>query len=139
MSDDSQRTPLLERFYQQYVEQQQSATFIMQVSATYLPGTLERLARCGSRATRRAAVLALGLVGDYEANAVLGEALHDADRGVRTFAENALRSVWRRLGTEEQQQLLATAIRANGARHFPTAIARCGEWRRPGGPAGREG
>ena len=127
MSDDSPRTPLLERFYQQYVEQQQTATFIMQISATYLPGTLERLAKCGSRSTRRGAVLALGLVGGYESNAALGEALHDADRGVRTFAENALRSIWRRLGTQEQQQLLDAAIRANNARHFPSAIARCRE------------
>jgi tetratricopeptide (TPR) repeat protein len=127
VSDDSQRTSLLERFYQQYVEQQQTATFIMQVSATYLPGTLERLTKCGSRSTRRGAVLALGLVGGYESNAALGDALHDADRGVRTFAENALRSVWRRLGTAEQQQRLAAAIRANGARQFPSAIARSGE------------
>ena len=127
MSDDSPRTPLVERFYQQYVEQQHSATFIMQISATYLPGTLERLAKCGSRATRRGAVLALGLVGGFESNAALGAALHDADRGVRTFAENALRSVWRRLGTQEQQQTLAAAIRANGARQYPSAIARCGE------------
>lgn len=127
VSDASRRRPLLEQFYQQYVEQQQTATFIMQVSATYLPGALERLAQYGSRTARRGAVLALGLVGGFESNAVLGEALNDADRGVRTFAENSLRSVWRRMGTGEQQQLLTAAIRANGARQFPTAIARSSE------------
>ncbi|HXT57481.1 MAG TPA: tetratricopeptide repeat protein [Pirellulales bacterium] len=127
MSDASARKPFLERFYQQYLEQQQTATFIMQVSATYTVGTLERLVRRGSRTTRRAAALALGLIGDYQSNAVLGEALNDVDRGVRTFAENALRTVWRRIGNDEQQRLLEAAIRANGARHFLAAIARAAE------------
>ncbi len=88
MSDATSRTPLLEAWYQQYLERQDSATFIMQVSATYLIGTLERLTQSESRMSRRAAVLALGLIGDYESNAVVGEAMRDEDRGVRTLAEN---------------------------------------------------
>jgi tetratricopeptide (TPR) repeat protein len=127
VSDASSRTPLLEAWYQQYLERQDSATFIMQVSATYMIGTLERLTQSESRMSRRAAVLALGLIGDYESNAAVGETLRDEDRGVRTLAENALRSLWRRVGGRQQQDLLAAAIRANSGRHYASAIARAGE------------
>lgn len=127
MSDTPSRTPLLEAWYQQYLERQDAPTFIMQLSGVYMIGTLERLAHSESRNSRRAAVLALGLIGDYESNAVLGEALRDEDRGVRTLAENSLRTIWRRLGSRQQQDLLAAAIRANAGRHFASAIARAGE------------
>lgn len=127
VSDASPRTPLLEAWYQEYLERHDTAAFMMQISSTYLVGTLERLACAGSRMSRRGAVLGLGLISDYASNQALGEALQDEDRGVRTLAENALRSIWCRLGTRQQQDLLAAVIRANSARHFPSAIARAGE------------
>jgi predicted O-methyltransferase YrrM len=40
---------------------------------------------------RRAAILALGALGDYTSNTAMGRALQDADRGVRILADNAIR------------------------------------------------
>jgi tetratricopeptide (TPR) repeat protein len=92
------------------------------VSQLYTTGTLERLAQFAPRCTRRAAVLSLGFLAGYESNAVLGAALSDSDRGVRTIAESSIRAVWRRAGNEDQQRQLAVVIRYNLARQFDTAV-----------------
>src|SRR5258706_262833 len=63
VSDDNSRLALLENMYEQYLTDQDSAAFIKKVAGRYTCGTLERLAGQGSRAVRRAAVLALGKVG----------------------------------------------------------------------------
>jgi len=65
------------------------------VAARYNEGTLQRLLLSGDAQARRAAVLALGLVGTMkESNAALATMLHDDDRGVRQFAADALWSLW---------------------------------------------
>lgn len=121
MSDD-RRTARLEEFYQAYLVNQDSATFIKRVTEYYTATTLERLLTTGAREARRAAALALGLVGDYEANAALGRALVDDDRTVRTLAENGIRNVWRRVGSSGQRQLLTVIIRLNNAQQYAEAI-----------------
>ena len=68
----SLRAPLLFRLYQEYLDDQDSAAFSGKVCQRYDVGTLERLATAGDRMTRRAAVLALGLVADYDSNEILG-------------------------------------------------------------------
>jgi len=121
--DEAQRIPLLEQLYRDYLVSQDSAAFIRSVSRRYLLGTLERLAEHGRRETRRAAVLALGFLGDFRsANDVLGRALQDEDRGVRLAAENGCRAVWCRDGNDEQRQRLSIVIRLNTARQFDEAI-----------------
>lgn len=124
MSTHSLRSPRLLVLYQQYLERQDSASFLSQVSKSYSPGTLQRLARHAGREVRRAAVLALGLLGDYEANHALGRALLDEDRTVRTIAENAIRTVWTRAGDQRQRQELGVIIRLNAARQHKEAIVR---------------
>ncbi|HUY32571.1 MAG TPA: tetratricopeptide repeat protein [Pirellulales bacterium] len=127
MSDAAPKTPYLESLYQWYLDDADTATFISRVSAAYTVGTLERLAASGGRAARRAAMLALGSLADYESNAVLGRALRDDDRGVRCLAENGLRSLWCRAGDDSQRQRLGRVIQANSARHYHEAIARATE------------
>lgn len=100
---------LLVDYYEQYLIDQDMGAFLRQTADRYYIGTLERLVAVGERAARRAAVLALGRLADYRSNAVLGRALTDTDRGVRTLAENAIAKVWLRLGTSAQQRRL-TAI-----------------------------
>jgi tetratricopeptide (TPR) repeat protein len=124
VSRPTTRRPILDRFYEQYLEAENSASFIREVSDRYMVATLERLAEGGERMTRRGAVLALGFLADYESNAVLGRALNDRDRGTRTLAENAIRLVWCRIGTEAQRQELGAVIRLNNSQAFPEAIAR---------------
>ncbi|HWA99835.1 MAG TPA: tetratricopeptide repeat protein [Pirellulales bacterium] len=124
MSDlPASRVAALERIYHTYLADQDSAEFIRRVALRYLPGTLERLVQAAPRLTRRAAVLALGYLGDYRSNDILGSALRDEDRGVRMLAENALRNVWCRDGSEAQQESLERIIRLNQSRTFDDALA----------------
>lgn len=127
MSSEKPRTPFLSVLYQQYLDHQDSAGFISKVSQYYTPGTLHRLAENAGREVRRAAVLALGFIGDYTANHTMGRALLDDDRTVRMIAENAIRSIWARAGNEEQRQELGIAIRLNAAQQYQEAVRRTTE------------
>lgn len=112
---------LLDRFYIRYLRDEESAGFIAAVANHYTVGTLERVVKCGSSLSRRGAVLALGFIGPFGCNSVLGRALRDPDRAVRLLAENAIREVWFRDGSESQRQQLAIVARLNGAEQFREA------------------
>lgn len=101
--------PFLVDDFERYLEDQNMAAFLRAVASRYEVGTLERLASSGQRMARRGAVLALGRLSDYRSNAVLGRALVDLDRGVRTLAESAISRVWPRIGLAAHQRRL-TAI-----------------------------
>jgi len=124
MSNETSRFSLLNDFYQQYLADQDAAALLKKIDAHYLPGTLERLASHGQRSTRRAAVLALGLVGDFRSNPVMGRALLDLDRGVRTLAENAIRALWCRAGSQTHRRHLSLIIRLNSKDRYEDAIRR---------------
>jgi tetratricopeptide (TPR) repeat protein len=124
VSSDPVRPPFLLVLYQQYLDHQDSAKFISDVSQSYASGTLQRLARHPTREVRRAAVLALGFLGDYDANHTLGRALLDDDRNVRTMAENGIRTLWTRAGNEAERQELAVLIRLNAAQLHREALDR---------------
>jgi tetratricopeptide (TPR) repeat protein len=113
--------------YERYLENQDSREFASAVAKRYTPSTLERLAQAGDRYRRRAAVLALGLLGDYDSNHVMGCALIDSDRGVRMIAENGIRCIWQRAGNEYQRKRLAEIVRFNETREFEKAIHRSTE------------
>jgi tetratricopeptide (TPR) repeat protein len=51
--------------------------------------------------------MALGRLADYRSNSVLGRALVDGDRGVRTLAEHAIARVWPRVGLASHQRRLS--------------------------------
>lgn len=127
MSSDSQRMPLLLTLYEQYLENQDSATFLRKVSWAYTQGTLQRLARHEACKVRRGAVLALGLLGDYEANQTLGHALQDADRTVRTLAETGIRNVWLRVGSDQQRQQLSILVRLNASQRYQDVIQKASD------------
>ncbi len=124
MSTNSARSPLLMELYQQYLENQDATDFVAQVSKRYAAGTLQRLTRHSARETRRAAVLALGFMGDYDSNHTLGCALHDQDRTVRTLAENGIRTLWTRVGSEADRQEINVVVRLNAAQLHRDAILR---------------
>jgi tetratricopeptide (TPR) repeat protein len=124
VSADRVRLPSLLTLYQQYLSHQDSSCFVREVSCVYSAGTLQRLALHECREVRRAAVLALGFVGDYEANHALGHALLDDDRTVRTIAENSIRTIWARVGNEADRRELGSIIRLNAAQLHHETIAR---------------
>ena len=121
------RNPFLLALYRQYLKDQDSGAFVRKAAGCYSQGTLQRLVEHDGRIVRRAAVLALGLLGDYEANSALGKALQDEDRTVRMMADNAIRSVWTRVGTQEQREQLQAILRLNLAQQFQEAVRRAAE------------
>ena len=118
------RLPRLLADYQRYLEDRDSAAFLAAVSQRHTSGTLERLARHDRREVRRAAVFALGFLGDYAANHVLGCSLLDGDRNVRTLAENSIRCVWMRDGTQAERRELDVLVRLGAARQFEEVARR---------------
>ena len=111
MSDAELRYPVLDRFYQQFLSNENSADFIQSVSCNYCIATLEKLAACGGRVSRRAAVLALGYLGDFSNNETMGAALSDSDRAVRLLADHGIRQIWQRQGSEVEQQAIQRIYR----------------------------
>lgn len=124
MSTDPIRPPFLLVLYKQYLRHQDAARFARKVSNLYTMGTLERLARHAEHEVRRAAVLALGFLGDYAVNHTLGCALLDDDRTVRTIADSGIRTIWARAGTETERQELGVVMRLNAAQLHEEAVAR---------------
>lgn len=115
-------TPLLDRLYLRYLDDEDSAAFIRDVCQHYLITTLERLALCGTRLTRRGAALALGFAAGYDSTPVLGQVLRDRDRVVRILAENALRDLWCRDGSDAQRQQLGIILRLNNTFRYLEAL-----------------
>jgi len=81
------------------------------VRERYTEGTLARLLSSTDVRTRRAAVLALGLIGTIEVNPAVAAVLRDEDPLVQRFASDALWELWFRAGTVEQNRLLEQAAR----------------------------
>jgi tetratricopeptide (TPR) repeat protein len=118
------RHPVLRELYEQFLADEDAAAFVHRVGRRYNAATLERLVRCGTRLDRRAGVLALGYLANYDSNAVLGRALNDSDRGVRLLAENAIRSIWLRAGNDTQRREINAIIALNTAGHYEQAYER---------------
>ncbi len=115
------RQPSLLGFYRRYLDDHDSTAFARVTARHYTQGTLERLTEHLEPPVRRAAVLALGFLGDYSANQALGRRLCDEDRTVRLLAETAIREVWLRDGTEEARQQLRIIVRLNTAQRYQEA------------------
>jgi tetratricopeptide (TPR) repeat protein len=121
MSDTWLREPVLLTTYRRFLESQDTVGFVYTVSKSYGPGTLERLYRNGDPETRRAAIFALGLIGDFNANQTLGQAMQDPDAAVRQLAALACRSVWNRFGDKALRRQLADIVRLNATREYRRA------------------
>lgn len=115
MSGSKARYPSLDTLYQRYLSDENSAKFIKAVASNYTIGTLERLAEFGQRNSRRAATMSLGFLSDFTSNQIMGRRMSDEDRGVRILAENGIRELWFRDGTDAQRQALQVIIRANNS------------------------
>jgi tetratricopeptide (TPR) repeat protein len=124
MSSELTRNPVLIELYQQFLADEDAAAFVHRVGHRYNAATLERLVRSGSRLVRRAGVLALGYLANYESNGALGRALNDPDRGVRLLAENAIRSVWVRAGSDEERREINAIIALNTTKQYREAHER---------------
>jgi tetratricopeptide (TPR) repeat protein len=84
--------------------------FQRRVEENYSQATLERLLHSGDPMCRRAAVVALGLIGSMAINAAVADRLFDEDALVRQLASNALWSIWFRGQRPEHGQELQKII-----------------------------
>ena len=117
---------LLVAYYEQFLRDQDIDGFRGHVSARYLEGTLVRLTEASETQARRAAVLALGLVGTYHANSAVARALRDPDLTVRGLAENALWAIWFRSDSPENNSALAAVSQLIGRQRFDEAVVKAG-------------
>lgn len=122
LADAAPRRSLLEQLYRDYLEHEDTPRFLSLVSKRYNNSTLERLVLAGDRNERRASVLALGFLGSYEANNTLGKSLHDEDRVVRMIAENSIREVWFRAGSDTNRRSLHQVAKLNEGRRYKEAL-----------------
>jgi tetratricopeptide (TPR) repeat protein len=113
VEDKATRVAVLVRFYQRYLHDSDTARFIASVASRYSISTLHRILQEGDVYRRRASALALGLIGDYRSNDVLGPLLRDQDRKLRLVVDDALRSIWSRDGSMEQRHELERIVRLN--------------------------
>ncbi len=114
--------PRLTTFYLDYLQDHDTGRLIAQTTQHYTLPTLMRLAESSRLETRRAAALVLGLVGTYRANPALGVLLRDPDRSVRLLAENSIKTIWPRDGSEEQRHQLASIMRCINLQDFDEAV-----------------
>ncbi|MFO0799278.1 MAG: tetratricopeptide repeat protein [Gemmataceae bacterium] len=82
-----------------------------EVRGKYTEGTLARLLAAADARTRRAAALAIGLLGTMGCNQALAARLRDDDPLVQRLASDALWEVWFRGGTEDENRALQLAVR----------------------------
>lgn len=99
---------LLVDYYEAFLRDRDLDQFRDRVLARYTEGTLARvLVSSASVPARRAAVLALGVLGSFEeCNPSLGRALRDSDPVVRAMADSALWAIWFRADSPENNQTL---------------------------------
>ncbi len=116
------RYSILLTFYQRYLSDADTAQFIASVARHYANSTLQRLVLSGDLYSRRAAALALGLLGDDSCMATLGPLLRNADRKLRLVVDDALRAISFRQGTAAQRQTLEVIVRSNECGHFERSI-----------------
>jgi tetratricopeptide (TPR) repeat protein len=110
------------RFYQRYLNDGETAQFIASVARRYSQGTLVRLLLSGDVYSRRAAALALGLIGDASCNAQLGPLLRSNDRKLRLVVDDAMRAIASREGSSAERQQLELIIRYNECGNFESSI-----------------
>ena len=127
MSDSLTTLPQLVIFYVKYIDSNDTAAFISNVSRFYTVGTLERLTSSEYVEVRRSAALALGFLGDQESDAAFLRLLRDNDNTVRMIAENGLRSIWTRAGSDANRQMLRAVMRLILAKQYEEAIAKASE------------
>jgi tetratricopeptide (TPR) repeat protein len=91
-------------------------------AARYSEATLQRLLGSADAECRRAAVVALGLLGSMRTNAAVAARLRDDDEAVRAFAADALWSIWFRGDSPRHHEELERLSRMSDARAKQTGL-----------------
>ena len=85
------RSNRLATAFRRYLSSADAPAFADEVDEHYSQLTLATLLKRGQVETRRAAALALGMLGDHQSISPLARSLNDIDRGVRLAADDSFR------------------------------------------------
>ena len=116
--------PVLLGYYESFLESQDIDTFLQNILARYNDSTLLRLLESSQVETRRASVLALGLVGGPQCNTPVAARMKDSDPVVRRFAENALWGIWFRSDSPANNEELTAVRNLLSEERFEEAMTR---------------
>lgn len=122
MEEPAIRYCILLRYYQRYLNDGETARFIAAIASKYTVATLERLLASGNIYARRAAALALGLIGDERSFKILGLQLRSDDRKLRLVADDSMRAISARAGSMADRQLLERIVRSNECSTFEKSV-----------------
>ena len=122
VNDPALRTSRLVASYRRYLASADTLRFAQQLSDAYTPSTLAKLLSLGGVEVRRAASLALGIIGDSTVVESLGRALSDSDRGVRLAADDAFRATLLRDAAPVHHQQLLQVMHLNDGGEFAAAL-----------------
>lgn len=117
------RTTRLATAYRRYLNSADSPRFASEVDEYYCGATLATLLARGDVEMRRAAALALGMLGDHSAIEPLGRALADVDRGVRLAADDSFRALLIRDAAPLHHQQLLQVMHLNDGGEYAGALA----------------
>lgn len=116
-------TTRLAAAYRRYLQSANSCRFAHEVDEHYTPATLMALLRRGETEQRRAAALALGMLGDHRNVDALGRAISDDDRGVRLVADDSFRAVLVRDAAPLHHQQLLRVMHLNDGGEYAAALS----------------
>jgi len=114
--------PRIAALYLDYLQHHDLQKLFEQVHRYYELPTLYRVCYSQHVNARRAAAHVLGFIGDYDANPHLGKLLRDSDRSVQLLAENSIKNVWTRFGTEQERRELRNIMRMINKQEYSEAI-----------------
>lgn len=117
------RTTRLAAAYRRYLSTADSPRFAAEVDESYSSETLCAMLSRGDVELRRAAALALGMLGDCTSVEVMGRALSDSDRGVRLVADDSFRALLIRSAAPPHHHRLLQVMHLNDGGEFAAALA----------------
>lgn len=117
------RTPRLATAYRRLLTTSDAPQYAAEVNEHYSPATLARLLSQGDVELRRAAAMALGLLGNTRSIEALGKSLCDADRGVRLVADDSFRGLLLRDASPTHHQQLLKVMHLTDGGEYAAALA----------------
>lgn len=117
------RTTRLADAYRRYLSTADSPRFASDVDRHYSSQTLCSLLGRGDVEMRRAAALALGMLGDRGSIETVGRALGDIDRGVRMAADDSFRALLVRSAAPTHLQKLLQVMHLTDGGEYGAALA----------------
>ncbi len=123
MTNPLVETTRLEGAYRRYLRSADPCCYAHEVDEFYTVATLHALLFRGQVEQRRAAALALGMLGDRRSVDALGRAISDPDRGVRLVADDSFQALLVRDAAPVHHQQLLRVMHLNDGAEYAAALS----------------